>query len=680
MAVFPIEIFTTDKAIISRNDRYKSSVLGRKFAGQPKGVYTGFIASVSPPSPIVTLAIDPTEGFSCIKLPSKQDPSGIDIIVNQGVTVDFTGQPSGDFPISIVAQASYSDDASIPTTASIITRSYGNRLANEVLIAVVDGPATALTILDRINHGVITGGSFQLSEVITGFDSGATATVIDAGDGYLIVAPISGSFNVGETITGSVSLASALLVIQTVASDIPFAFSDTNFGFMPSGSIESLQAITDIVNEVVATRIGLDLVTHQDLSARLAADQTAESMAGSLGLTFRVLRSNDYSVDAGTESIIVSGSFSEIDRDHKPKITLSGAGDETTIGAIASPNDATRNVCLIQDATSGYRPISDPTDRSIVFGRLEGPEDISIGGTWSFSNALKAVTGEGGNAVSTLQPGDTVKGIDGLYYAVDTITNNNSFTLLNAYTGLSAGPATITGRRWRLSFKKISSGVEVGASLPTPTTVRFFFPTFLNMANSNFDYSLALHTSAEREPLLAATESVPGAVRLADTGSLLGSVNIQNNGSLVTGGPFHTINFNAANASVTTTTTPGEVEVVVIGPVGTPGNIGTIGATGAPGPPGPGFSEINTFELSSKYAGGFPSTTPVPFSFTRNMGHNIRNLEGGIASWEDDGFFAIGLDVVQILSITGVGTTVGQIDGDIAADTQVTIFMSSSGD
>ena len=684
MAVYPVEVFTEGNAIVGRSDQYGSSTLGKKFLGQPKGVYIGFTPSVTPPSEILTLEVDPSEGFSCIKLPSSDDPAGLDLIIDRNITIDFTGQPAGDYPIAVIARAFYAEDGSSATSASLVTQTY-SPITNprDVLVAIIDGPSTAMTLLNRMVHSAVPlGTTFQVGESITGADSAATADVLDVGTLNLLVKVTSGSFVTGEIVTGDLSTVSARNVLLTRSADIPLALGEANFGFMPSGSIESLQAATDIVNEIVSARIGLDSTVYEDLSARLAGDQTAASMAGRLGVAFRVLRSNDYDIAAGEESIIVSGSFSEVDRDHNPMVTLGGSGSESTQGAVASPIDQIRNVCVVQDANSGYRPIDDPTDRLTIYGRLEGPDEIVTSGSWTFTNALRSISGVDSNATTELQVGDTITGPDGLLYEIDTIGSNTSITLRKAFVGSTATSVSPTAVRWLLSLRKLVAGVEQGASLPPPTTIRFFSPSFLTMENSNFDYVMAMHTSAEREPLPDASETVPGAVRLATSPAFLGSVNIQNVGVTLPGGPFHTLNFNSANASVAPGIGgDGELDIVELGLPGPTGPSGVVGGPGPTGPDGPGFSAINVFERSSEYAGipGTPGSF-APFSFTRDVGHTIRNIEGGIAMWRDFGFFAPDYDEISISSITGIGTTIGQLDADIKTDVFARVFISTSGD
>jgi len=620
MAVFPLQFFTEGKARVGLDEDYRSSPLGVKYAGQPKGAYVGFIPSVL--GSVLTLSPDPSLGYSLVKVASNVDPGGMDVIIDSPVTLNFAGQPDVDFPLNVMMRSSFFEDGVSGTSAEIFTRSDTVPVENdEALICVVVGPSATISVT---------------------FDA-----------------------TIGER-------------------DEPLAFASVDFGFMPGGSIEDLRAAADIVNEVVAARVGLDSTVHSDLSGRIAEDYSASSIAGRLAVIFRALRSNDYLVGAGEESVVVSGSFSEIDRDYEPKITLSALGSESSEGALASPNDVVRNVALVVDATTGYRPIDDLTERRVIFGRLIGPNERTISGVWQFLNASKNVTATDGNgqAIVEVQVRDTILGPDGNYYEVDLIEDDNSLVLRTAFRSASATAPSTVIHHWTVEFKKIVGGVELDASLIAATTVRFFFPAFVSMARSNFDWKLALHTAAERSPLPVASTTVPGIIALAVTGARLGAVNIKNKGVLLPGGPFHTINFNSVNASVEPTAITGEVGVVEIGIQGDKGEDGTVGAQGEPGEVGPGFSALNPFEISGEFGPGLGA--PVAWSFTKNMGHNVRYIAGNIARWRSGGGpITTPGDRLDITNVSIPTATEGRIEGTLGGVTgnvYLRAFLSSAGD
>lgn len=620
MSRFPLKIFTKESANVDFNAEYRTAILGRKFAGQPKGAYVGFTPRVVPATSIISLDVDPTSNLSIAKIPSDGDPAGIDVYATTNITFNVSAIDPGEFPLNVLLRATYTDDADTPTTAEIVTTSAADGVtAREVRICRISGtPAAPVVSAD----------------------------------------PAAGE------------------------RDEPLALSGNNFGFMPAGSVEDLAAAVDIVNEVVAARIGLDGTVYSSLSDRLTGDQSAEQMGARLGLSYKALRGNDYVIAAGAETLNVSGSFSEVDRDHLPLITLGGLGSETSAGAISDPNDTDRNVCLLQDALTGYRPVDDPINRRTVFGRLTGPEDVPVAGTWTFTRNSQSLVATGATALSDFQVGDTVIGPDGLLYEVETVNTNSIVTLKSAYRGDTTSSSLVSVRRWTLQLKKLVAGVEVDASLATPTTLRFFFPAFVSAGVSSFDYNLALHTSAERAPLEGATTSTPGRVTLADSSSKLGSITLQDAG--VTVGQFHTLVFSAPNALVSVGSELGIVEIEEIGPTGVAGPNGAVGAPGPTGPTGPGFSTIAPYVL----AGRFSSTAPPAVqtgSTTVNLGLNTRIVCANVERIQNigGGGATAGVDLARITGIQQVsppGDSQIQVDYEVGGGFQIGIYLSGAGD
>ena len=620
MSSFPLQIFTRERANVGFDDKYRSSILGRKFAGQPRGVYVGFLPRVLPASTIVSLDIDPTEGLSLAKLPSLGDTSGMDVYTTSNIQFDVGGIDAAEFPVNVIIRATYTDDKDTPTVAEVVTTSAaGGVSSKEVLVCVVSGPPSAPTVT---------------------FDP------------------------------------------EFFQRDAPLALTGRTFGYMPAGSIEDLLAAVDAVNEVIAARIGLDGTVYDSLDERLVGDQSAEEMGERLATTFRTIRSNDYSIGAGVETLNVSSSFTEVDRDHQPLLTFSGLGSETTPGAVSDPADAVRNVCLIQDAITGYRPVDDPTDRRTIFGRLSGPETVAIAGTWTFTKNSQQLTGTGGTALSDFQINDTVVGPDGLLYEVITLTNNNQVTLNSAYRGDTTTSDSVDVNRWTLNLMTIVSGVETAASLPTPTTIRFFFPAFVTTGQSKFDYTLGLHTSSEKDPLPLATTSIPGRVTLADTNSRLGSITIQDAGIDV--GQFHTLVFSSPSAVVTVLPDDsGSVEIVTIGPPGPTGPTGPLGATGPTGPTGPGFSTIDEYTLVGRFRTlSYPSLNSN--SATINVGINARIVCANIERFQNwfGGGATAGTDIGRITEVTQAtaGDPDVQVFYEIGGKFELGIFLTAAGD
>jgi hypothetical protein len=69
----------------------------------------------------------------------------------------------------------------------------------------------------RIAHGTVTSGPFEVGETVTGGTSSATAVVIEVVGTTLTVGTVSGTFDVGETIQGGTSTATATTTTTAVA-------------------------------------------------------------------------------------------------------------------------------------------------------------------------------------------------------------------------------------------------------------------------------------------------------------------------------------------------------------------------------------------------------------------------------------------------------------------------------
>lgn len=611
--LFPLKVFTLDSAIVGRDDRYRSSVVGRKFSGWPKGIYVGFVPTVLPPSPILTLSIDPTEGYSLAKLPSSADPAGLDIILTTPLLVDLSTITT--FPVYVTLRAAYYDDAASVAELAVYS-TISSVPWNEALICTVSGPIGALTVLAD---------------------------------------PAAGT------------------------RQEPLALVTTSFGFMPAGSIETLATATDLVNEVVAARIGIDGTPYSTLSDRIAADYSTTGMASRLGFVLNSLRSNDYSAASGVGQVNVSGSFSEVNRDFNPKTTLSGLGSETVQGAVAAPADSVRNVAIVVNTQTGERLIDTESDRNIIFGRVDGPTTTPISGSLFFVNASDDVVGTDTKFTSELQIGDTILGADGRFYEVLTILDDFNLILRDAYIGVTATLAVCSARTWTLRLRKLVGGVESSATLPAAATLRFFFPAFFDRATAAFDNDIACLAPGTAPPLPAASTTVPGRVYLGAPTSLVGAVLINNNMVPLAGGPFHTINFLDGGGQVVQTT-PGKVTIGEIGPAGPAGAAGTTGAAGPVGDPGLGFTLLNAWEPLPEIINPWPAP-PSLFSITRAMGHNIKFGSYGIARFLDRGFTSPPIDYYDVATF-GLGANPDElkITGQVEGDVNLIFYFASAGD
>ncbi len=710
MSNFPQRYFTEDNVLV-RTDRpgnrepYTSGPLGRKFNGVVKGVYTGFTPSAL--GSVLTLSPDPGEGISNLKVQSRDEPAGMDVTVESDINLDFSGAVAGDFlpdGILVLARAHYTESGD--TSAEIVTQT---KTTTETLYTVGATPEEFdLTGLGAL--GSLEAGSLSIAVTVDGYGAD---TITDDGNGNLSSAGPAlptGSIDYETGIlTGTTAALAALSMVFVTRSrlpnpnevllcrvtgtpgaivvndtppadrDVPIAFTDYQmpYGFLESGSIEALAAAVDILNEVIAARTDLQGVAHASLKERLDTDLGAVAMATRLGKQIRVLRSNVYSAPAGSSSINVSGSFTENDREWEPKITLNGTGDETTVGAIAAPNDTVRNVAIALNADSHDRLLDNETNRNVLVGRIVQEDDFLLDGTITFTNALTTVTGDASAQFLTqLEVGDTVQGADGKFYEVASITSDTQLALSNAYQGATAGSANLLRRRINLVFLVASTGSEVAFPLEETINVEFFFPAFVDLSRGNFDAYAMLHRPAERPPVPDATTTIPGKVENAVTGGFVGSILLQNKGVAVGGGPFHTLNF--TNATIIETA-PGVLDVISIGPTGPTGPGGGLGPPGDPGDPGPSITQRSTFEPSAEFPLG--PTGPNTLTHTVDFGYDLDFLSGGIARYRDSGFW-ISAEVAEIDDIRVDSAQIGTIEvtgGTGAIDQFVIAYLDACG-
>jgi len=608
MAIFPQQYFTKENVLLRTGppevrETYASKPVAEKFGGVPKGVYAGFTPGAV--GTVLTLSPDAGEGYSLLKVHSEADPAGIDVIVTAPIQMDFSTSAAGDWlpnGVQVIAKANYTNGQ--PTTASIVPRPRQN-------------PPQAI-----------------------------------AKDEVLIC-----------ELTGSPAGITSVLAAPGTNRTTPLAFAGTDFGLMPAGSMEALAAAVDILNEVAAARVDLENVQHATLKERLDTDLGAEAMAFRLGRELRYLVSNDYAVASGATEAIVSGSFSEVGRVNLPLISLNGGGSESVEGAITDPPDSARNVCLVIDAATGDRLISDATNRIVVFGRLKQDADFPLDGTLTFTNALQQINGTTTKFLLQLKVGDTVQGPDGKFYEIATVPSDSLATITEPYQGVTATSGGLLRRRFRLVFRKFDAGVEADHALGAAQTVRFLFPAFVTVAHADFSGQLPIHATGERPAVPDATTSVPGKVALASAGSpFIGAINLQLGGGPVAGGPFHILNF-TGSAGALVELSPGIIDVTQIGPTGPIGPGAGPGPQGPQGNPGPSVTQLTPFHLFS--ADPLGSSPPVSVSHNVDFGYNITFLSGGMASVfvPAGSFFFGGRDTFTITSISKVSSTQGQIQG-----------------
>jgi hypothetical protein len=693
MALFPQRYFTQDQVAIRTGPPtlrapYKAAEINAAFSGQPKGAYRGFVPSVL--GSVVSFGVGP-EGYSIAKVDGDAQGirGGLDIKVNSTVSLDFSAALPGDFApngIQVILRAIFLEGQE--TVGQIFARS---KTVTQTVHTVGATPATF--DLSTLQLDGIEPGSLGL---FVDVDSFGLAVISDPGTGVLAASvglPMGGTIDYAlGTLTGITAILSPLstviltytrtpqrdevllcsvtgtpgapvvTAVAPVTRDVPIAYPTVPFGYMLSGSIELLAAAVLILTEVAAARTDLQGTPWPNLKARLDYDLSGEAMGLRLGRIFRAIRSNQYQAASGVTEINVSGSFSAVNRDFLPAVTLNGNGSESQTGVLADPIDTVRNTSILIDADTGDRLVDNTTDRNVVFGRVHQEPDFILDGQITFTLASTVVVGDSvARFTLQLQAGDTVQGPDGKFYEVLSIANSAALTLRDAYQGANATSGALIRRRFKLRLRKLVAGVESAHTMAAVTQIQAYLPTFLTHATAAFDAGTFVYKPGERPTIPDATTSVQGKIALASAGSpFVGSINLQDGGVPVAGGPFHTLNFVGASGALVELS-PGVIDVTNTGPIGPPGPGGGPGPTGPPGVTGTSLNQITRFSNGLEAIAFGPGTVPV--SHTVNFGYTVKLLSGGISTHRDQGIFVGPNDYLEITDIDLTGPTTGTIVG-----------------
>lgn len=592
--VFPSTTLTNRNVKVRFFEPNAATAINARWMGMPRGVYLGYEPSVTAGSNVLTLNVDSGQNFSLLKVPSKRANVMVDIFTASAVTLDFTGHVT--FPVYVLADATYVDGRS--SFGRIFTRAAGTVSAEEVLIC-------------------------EVSKV--GDDLSVTTT-----------APTS--------------------------RQTPVAFTGQSYGFMPSGSKEDLDDTVPDTGEVTAARLspytaptggtpGVD--PFDSLSERIAADHTSEATADRLFLRHVNILSNAHSV-SGT-SANVSRSFSGVDREVGPFLTLEPSGSESDEGVITAPDDTDRNVCFVVNEDTGERLID--SNGEPLHGRLSYTNG-TVGATAEilFSNASTNVTGTN-SPFAAINVGDIILGGDGNYYEVDSITDPDTATIGSAYQGPTTIVLDAAYRRFTLTFQTSS---DAQATLLT-TNIRFAVPGFFRVDRAIYDAALYLRQHGEPPDAPLATQTVQGKGLLATSDGKVGSVRTIQNANAFLGNDFHTLNF--VNGGVSPSPgRPGVVDIAVTGPQGPPGPPQDVGPPGPSGPVGDGLAQLVPF-IDTAF---LPISGPVSLShdFSTNGLSAITHLWGGISAY--DGIRSFWEQ--HITTFTASGPTTGTITVTMTAD------------
>jgi hypothetical protein len=558
--------------------------MNRRFVGMPRGVYLGYTPFIPPGSTTLFLLRDPLRGFSTLKVGTRAGDEQIDIYTDRDLEFDFAGHVT--WPVYVIATAVATDNR---PRGTIFTRATTASGRHEVLICKVD--------------------------------------------------LISGQLVVSNDVPAN--------------QNLPIAFDGQQFGFMKQGAITELGVATSVNAEVDAAKTSIFTGPHSSLKARIDDDTSGSQLANRLGLSFHEIVGNAYSGVTGG-SVNVSGSFSETSRRFAPFFSFEPGGSELAEGVITAPVDTVRNICFLIDETTGNRivdevsPTATAPSLSPVFGRLtystgsNGP-----GKQINFTQASTTVSGGGTNPfVAPLQQGDLIRGVDGLYYELRTITGPDNAVLASAYRGNTGFVVDTIYRRYTLSFFSAAGAY----SILTARHIRFSFPAFFRQTRNVFDGWLYMRRTADLPLPPVATTSVVGRVLRATDGANTGTVSAENSGTPI-GSNFHTLNFTTGGAS---NTGGGVASVSVPGPIGPAGPDSDVGPQGPQGNAGAGYNLSAVFQRSVDYVAPLVAQS---FSNDFNATHGFTSLAavtGGFARLNiPAGFTAVTIDSISMAGTTG---------------------------
>ena len=627
----PTYDFNEQSIKLRYGERYASEALNKKFLGLPRGVYLGFVPSVS--GRLLTLSPDSGRGFSLCRLlsPTAGHPICIDVVINGSVVLDFTDHDFVADPTAYVICAAFAELGQA-STATVFTRSTTAVDPQEQLICVVTESSGALVV-----------ASDQ---------------------------PTNQS------------------------SPYAWSTAPLGYGFMRSNAIEELQQAVLMVGEVADARVDLTALDHPwnppfdyGLTDRVEADLLPAAIASRLAIQHRVIFGEDHAASTG-DTVNVSGSFSETSRTRLPIQTFEPNGSETQEGVIT---DADRNICFFTIVGTNERPV-DPS-RICGYGRLEFDE-ITLSGTSLTFPAGTVVTGIGTAFLSEIEAGDLVEGPDGLFYEVASVTDDFTFTLVIP-AALPGVVAPTQRRRWTLRLiKNVGQPTgEQPFNITGSVTIRLFFGAFLSLGASVFDATLMFAEGGEVQPLPDAAVGVEGGVLMHPglIGALAGAVQsvLAAGATIGAGVPTYSLNFTAASNGGS-----GVANIDMTGPIGPVGAPGTgIGPTGLPGDPGLAFDIFNAATANANaydpafYAALQPITPGGHIeTHSKTYPSTLRYLHGGIAQWSGTTFFVNSNDGFDIDDVFRSGPT--QATGNIVHRwpgfggsplTKIGIFLNGAG-
>ena len=272
--------------------------------------------------------------------------------------------------------------------------------------------------------------------------------------------------------------------VDAAARQQPLARSTQTFGFMSGGSVENLTAAVATTADVNTAKVDTQSVTQATLTARLTADFGGVNLGKTLSRTLEFVKGNAF-VAAGVTSKNISGSFAKFDRDVAPAINIAGGGSESADGVITTgTHPLGRNIVYLRDH-SGKVPTGVYSGVGIgVYGRVTLATQ-AMTGTTAFVSAGQGVVGTGTTFTTQCVVGDIIKGGDGNYYEIATITDNTNLTLATAYQSANIAGVTSDRRRFTVTFYTSNAGTETAYTL-TSLGMYPYFPVYtsVNIARS----------------------------------------------------------------------------------------------------------------------------------------------------------------------------------------------------
>lgn len=136
----------------------------------------------------------------------------------------------------------------------------------------------------RMTHGTVSGGPFQVGETVTGGTSSATAVVVEVLSGALVLNTVAGTFQAAETITGGTSSATAavtvapidvsgLVSLKTTSGNTYYAVNTDYTVDAVTGRIFLTESSTIVEGTSLTVNFGVAATTYDKITALTAVGQ-----------------------------------------------------------------------------------------------------------------------------------------------------------------------------------------------------------------------------------------------------------------------------------------------------------------------------------------------------------------------------------------------------------------------